>query len=507
MKADANNEETQIKVFSADEILANARKESRLQRAQKRVKGYVPRWAKRLALRDSEYTKNVLRLWGEFRTQIISGVITAAIALGICLGVNALNVSLGYEVYVDGRNIGLVTDQSTVYDAINEVKADVKSYLGEEKEYEKTPVFVRRIVSNSKLASKDDLSSALLSGIDAMVECYAIYVSDEPVLGVASEEAAEWVLGKYKQKYTGGEITDDTVVDFCEKTQVKKDFLHIGLLQTPEDALETLSGGTKAEAVYTVQPSDTLWDIAVKYNTTVEHLLAMNENLTENIHEGTKVRVEESVPLLSVKSVQTVSMVESVPYTVDKIDDSTIYQGTTVVSREGKNGEAKVLAKITKINGTQTDKEILESETISAPVSRIEKVGTKERPKTTGSGSFIRPTYGSLSSRYGSRWGRRHTGIDIAGSYNSDIKAADGGVVTFSGWMSGYGNYVVVNHENGYQTAYGHCASLLVKNGDRVAKGDVIAKMGNTGRSTGTHLHFEVKKNGTYVDPLSYVGY
>jgi len=66
---------------------------------------------------------------------------------------------------------------------------------------------------------------------------------------------------------------------------------------------------------------------------------------------------------------------------------------------------------------------------------------------------------------------------------------------------------VVIDHENGYQTAYGHCASLGVSVGDRVAKGDVIAKMGNTGRSTGTHLHFEVRKNGEYVNPLKYVGY
>ena len=73
--------------------------------------------------------------------------------------------------------------------------------------------------------------------------------------------------------------------------------------------------------------------------------------------------------------------------------------------------------------------------------------------------------------------------------------------------MGGYGNLVIIDHENGYQTGYGHCASLCVNVGERVAKGDVIAKMGNTGRSTGTHLHFEVKKNGSYVDPLSYVGY
>ena len=279
------------------------------------------------------------------------------------------------------------------------------------------------------------------------------------------------------------------------------------MLETPEEALEILSGNEKELGKYTVKQGDTLWSIASAYGTSVEHLLTINESLSENIKEGMEIRVEESVPRLSVKSVQTVSQVEPVPYEVEKINDDTIYENTTVVAREGKQGSARVLAKITKINGVETEKQVIESETIEAPVAQVEKIGTKKRPPTTGSGTFINPTFGSLSSRYGARWGRRHTGIDIAGSYNSNIKAADGGVVTYSGWMSGYGNYVVINHENGYQTAYGHCASLCVSVGDRVAKGDVIAKMGNTGRSTGTHLHFEVKKDGAYVDPLGYVGY
>ena len=220
-----------------------------------------------------------------------------------------------------------------------------------------------------------------------------------------------------------------------------------------------------------------------------------------------EIKVEEAVPKLSVRSVQTLSLDEAIPYEVEKIKDDSIYEGRTKVAQEGKEGTARVLAKVTKVNGTMVEKLVLESETVSEPVSRIEKIGTKKRPPTTGSGVFITPSYGTLSSRYGGRWGRKHEGIDVAGAYNSPIKASDGGIVTYSGWMSGYGNYVVINHENGYETAYGHCASLLVKVGDRVAKGDIIAKMGNTGRSTGTHLHFEVKKNGQHVDPLKYINY
>lgn len=492
-------EENGIKVFSPSEILnKNDREKNVFSKFDN--KGYK-------LYRNSIYKRKISDLWREFKVQIVSGVVAIGVVLAICFVANALQISLGYEVIIDGENIGVVTNENDVHIAVAEAQKDIKMFLGEDAVYEREPVLVRRIVSKKDIISPGEIKNALISKVDAMVECYALSVNDKVLFGVATEDAADWVLTRYKQKYVGETIADDMVVDFCEKVDVKKSYLHIGMLETPEEALDVLSGNTKQAATYTVKSNDTLWGIANKYGTTVEHLLAINNNLSENIREGMQINVEESIPLLSVKSTQTVSLIESVPYEVEKIDDNTIYKNTTVVAQKGKEGEAKVLARITKVNGVETHKDVLESETLVEPVKQIEKIGTKQRPATTGSGTFIRPSYGSLSSRFGSRWGRNHNGIDIAGAYNSDIKAADGGVVTYAGWMSGYGNYLVINHENGYQTAYGHCASLCVGVGKRVAKGDVIAKMGNTGRSTGTHLHFEVKKNGVYVNPLTYVSY
>lgn len=121
--------------------------------------------------------------------------------------------------------------------------------------------------------------------------------------------------------------------------------------------------------------------------------------------------------------------------------------------------------------------------------------------------SFVEPAVGVVTSPFGERWGRNHEGIDIGGAHASHIKAASSGIVLVAQWVDGYGNYIELDHGNGFKTAYGHCNDLLVAPGDLVSSGQLIATMGNTGNSTGTHLHFEILLNGEPQNPLNYVVY
>ncbi len=129
-------------------------------------------------------------------------------------------------------------------------------------------------------------------------------------------------------------------------------------------------------------------------------------------------------------------------------------------------------------------------------------------PGPTGAASsagFVWPVHGVLTSQFGWRWGRMHEGIDLAVANGTPVVASAGGVVIVAGWTGGYGNLVVVDHGNGIATAYGHNTSVTVGVGQQVAQGQLIAYSGNTGHSTGPHVHFEVRVNGSPVNPLGYL--
>ena len=144
----------------------------------------------------------------------------------------------------------------------------------------------------------------------------------------------------------------------------------------------------------------------------------------------------------------------------------------------------------------------------AALASRIRAAQTGSTSSGTGAPSaagLIWPIDGPVVSGFGMRWGRMHEGIDIAASSGTPIRAAASGTVIHAGWLGGYGNLVVLDHGNGLATAYAHASAILVAVGQQVSQGETVALVGSTGHSSGPHLHFEVRVNGTAVDPLGYL--
>ncbi len=160
-------------------------------------------------------------------------------------------------------------------------------------------------------------------------------------------------------------------------------------------------------------------------------------------------------------------------------------------------------------NVDETEKALRELEASSYEIAMMLQASTYT--SSFSGGGMIPPIDAAITSGFGMRrhpiFGgvRMHTGVDMPAAYGTHIHAAQDGVVAFAGWKRGYGNTVIVDHGNGLATLYAHCSSIEVRNGERVNRGQVIAKVGSTGYSTGPHVHFEVRVHGEPVDPENYI--
>jgi murein DD-endopeptidase MepM/ murein hydrolase activator NlpD len=145
------------------------------------------------------------------------------------------------------------------------------------------------------------------------------------------------------------------------------------------------------------------------------------------------------------------------------------------------------------------------SAALGAQIQAAQSASSYNPPASRSASGFIWPVSGPVTSPFGMRWGRMHTGIDIGVPYGTPIHAAASGQVIYAGWMDGYGNLVFIDHGRGISTGYAHQSSIAVSNGQTVTQGQVIGYVGCTGHCFGPHLHFEVRVNGTPVDPLGYL--
>jgi len=235
--------------------------------------------------------------------------------------------------------------------------------------------------------------------------------------------------------------------------------------------------------MHTVQDGENLGSIAEKYSIDVDTLQAANATITVDIHPGDQLVILPSKGVLH--SADMGDTLWSIANLYD-VGVATIMTANNKISEDIAIGEKIFVpgGKKPQIN----ERQLARADT---PVSR------SVVPR------FAMPTVGELSSGFGYRWGRQHSGIDLANDIGTKIRASRAGRVVYTGWYSGYGNTVVIEHDQGYTTLYGHLNEAIVREGQYVQGGQVIAYMGNTGNSTGSHLHFEVQKNGVAINPYS----
>ncbi len=267
---------------------------------------------------------------------------------------------------------------------------------------------------------------------------------------------------------------------------------------------------------YTVQTGDSLWSISRQYGVTVEHLAAANRlTLTSILKLGMELEIpaEGSTPPSGAVARTATPPGSTVVHVVQS--GETLWE---IANHHGTRME-DVMA----LNDLGHDDWITPGQRLIIsgqalpryrqipPQSR--SASNKYRPEPVmadasllrGAGAFLWPSRGMLTSRFGWRYRHHHDGIDIASPRGTPIYATRDGVVEFAGWKGGYGRVVYLDHGGGLITVYGHASQLLVQSGQRVKKGQMIARVGCTGACTGSHLHFEVRMNDRAVDPLPYL--
>lgn len=470
-------------------------------------------------------------LWNFFlahkKTSIISLVSVILLLIGgvVTYQYYSSNIHTVYHVKVDGKELGTVTDPAVVQEKLDEWLAEKKeSYPNLEFSIDEKIAFEEEQLYKGEADDKK-VVALLEKEIEIHAEAVKLVINGEVVGYVDNEQTLNQILEQLKATYSevnknvklvqaagkdsdsDGESTSVEVLDtrIKDSIQTLKEKVSPDQVLTKDQLKELLEKGGIEQKKHVVQPGDCLSCIADKYDMRTRDVIALNPGFTEDtiLQIGQEVIVSGYEPKVHVETVEKRIEEEQIDYEIETRKDNSLYAGERKVVQNGQKGKKLVTYQVTKENGVEIDREKLGEEIVSEPVPKIVAVGTKI-VASRGSGRFQWPTHGGrVTSGYGQRWGRMHVGVDIAGVSNRNIMAADSGVVEYAGWKGGYGNCIIINHNNGYKTLYGHLSSIKVSVGQKVGKGQTIGVMGSTGNSTGVHLHFEVIKNGSNLNPLT----
>lgn len=322
---------------------------------------------------------------------------------------------------------------------------------------------------------------------------------DEMFVGAADRAPKDF------EDYENGIIS----MTFGSRVDVAPSYIPEDQISDVETAFHDITKDREKKTVYEVKAGDTLSQIAENHGIPIDDLIAMNgslENENSLIREGDELVVTVPEPELSILYEDQEYYEEDYEADIQYVDNNEWYTNQTQTLREPSAGHRKVVSIISFDGEIELSREIQKQEIVMAAIPKIVERGTKIPP------TYLKPLSGGrLSSGFGRR--RRptrgastfHRGLDYATPVGTAVMASSGGVVIKAGWGSGYGKVVYIRHADGRETRYGHLSRILVTAGQTVKQGQKIALSGNTGVSTGPHLHFEILINGVQVDPRKYL--
>ena len=354
----------------------------------------------------------------------------------------------------------------------------------------------------------EQLTQAFRENLTYAATGYVINVDGQDVVSLACEEDARGAISDLRADYickyiearnaSVDEVLINEAIDFEQKPVATES------IRTREEAVAILARGTDKTLCYTVQRGDSLWAIAEANRLTVDNLRDANPEVqTDLLQIGQELSLIVPDPYVTLSSRETIVFTVNIPYSLSVDEDPEKWPWEETVIQAGQSGQKEVTQVIRREDGKEVSRNTLSEKILSYPVTKKIRRGSKLVP-TMGSGEMAWPVQGTITSRFGPRWGSYHQGVDIGADSGTSVLAADSGMVASAGRNGGYGNLVKIDHGGGKQTWYAHLSEFNVQVGASVSKGDVIGYVGSTGVSYGPHLHFEVRMDGVAKDPLTF---
>lgn len=453
--------------------------------------------------------------WNGFRFLFNYLAPVAAIAFFIMQIQHYENLTFALRVEYAGKDLGYVRNESVFSRAESEMKGRIinETYI---KPDDVIPRFTLSIVDKDDLISTDQLTDKLIQASgNELKEAYGLYIENHFVSAVTDGNALLLHLNSLLERHRTPEMSPQDRIQFVKKVQLKPKGLYpVSSVRPLEEVKQILEGEEKGEKRYTVVEGDDGLTIAAKNGIPYRDLKALNPHIEERLFIGDEVIVSQSVPFLGVQVTTTHTYEEEIDYRIEQKTDASRNIGYTRVVQAGSKGLRRVTEEVVLVDGVEKERTVIRSEELKAAVPQIVVVGGNRPlaviPSTSsgsiGAGAFGWPTDGRRI--YPGFMGYAgHTGADISwpGCFGAPIYASADGTVVAAGWGGLYGYRVIINHGAGVQTLYAHASKLYVSVGQQVSRGQTIAAIGRTGNSTGPHLHFEIRINGTPRNPAPYL--
>ena len=432
--------------------------------------------------------------------------VIAAAALVIIVR-NGLGLHFVLNVQVNGESVGYVDNEQVFENARDDVQSRIntaKSMLIEsgasvpDTQWDVSPTYTLA-VSGQTMTESEIANAILRTASDEIVDATAVYIDGELRFVTTEGDHLRTYLESVKEPY---EDTDDPSVytAFAHEIRLLDGVYLNESISSYSDIINELNQGAGIKT-YTAVEGDTVQSIIDTTGVSFDSLAQMNPELLtldQEVEAGTEIITgAASAELLKVKVVRQETETVAIPFDTQNSESSEYDFGKVVTLQEGEDGSEDVTYEITMIDGVVTDRQAISYNVTKQAVPEITVTGTRLKSGMVaqiGSGSFIWPV---PNYTYVSRWmSSGHRGADICAAYGTTIIASDSGTVIAAGWHYSYGNYVEIDHGNGYKTLYAHMSAISVTQGQAVSQGDKIGEVGSTGNSTGNHCHFEMFYNG-----------